>query len=260
MGRWRSITSKYFDVKSKVPGFWPVYTVYGCTHIIPYLCTILTSYILILAYFSYYQSIRLRTRSQIVQNAFILSVPWHSRFHLPTSGDPHAAAFETCKSPFPGLCDVSDARMTPQESNRCPQTEELRYVTWQGSSCVPFLNGHSLWAHPHFETSYDESYEPYCWYVDIALYPNVVPMYLNVHHVSIYTTHVGEIPNLKHSTDLGPKFSANPGTPVIHPWQVLSCNLPLVTYISKGKRTRTSTCDRIDLWQKTTVIVNANRF
>ena len=85
-----------------------------------------------------------------------------------------------CKSPFPGLCDVSDARMTPQESNRCPQTEELRYVTWQGWLCVPFLNGHSLWAHPHFETSYDKSYEPYCWFVDIALYPNVVPMYPNV--------------------------------------------------------------------------------
>lgn len=77
-------------------------------------------------------------------------------------------------------CDVSDARMTPQESNRCSQTEALRYVTWQGSSCVPVLNGHSLWAHPHFETSYDESYEPYCWFVDIALYPNVVPMYPNV--------------------------------------------------------------------------------
>lgn len=37
-----------------------------------------------------------------------------------------------------------------------------------------------------------------------------IPMF---HHVSVF--HVCEIPNLKHSTDLGPKFSANPATPVI---------------------------------------------
>ena len=141
---------------------------------------ILTSYILILAYFSYYQSIRLRTRSQIVQNAFSLSVPWHSRFHLPTSGDPHAAAFETARALF--LACVMSVMQGWHRRNQIGVQKRRNSATshgrdhhvshfWMAIACgpIPILRHHMT-----------NHMKPYCWYVDIALYPNVVPMYLNV--------------------------------------------------------------------------------